>query len=106
MNFPTRTIMSPTYDDTRSCGACTCGSTLTCTLTDVLLDNDAACSTGHPYVMTANTTCAAAPSTYPLNGVKALATVTGDGSCGPTSSSAPMGGVALHAATTMTLCCP
>ncbi len=105
--YPTRTLMAPTYDDTRSCGPCTCGSTLTCDLTGVLLDNDAAgCSTtGHPYWMIATTACAQAPSTYPLNAVQAVGSSAGSGTCAATSPSSPTGGVALHDASTITVCC-
>jgi hypothetical protein len=107
--YPNRTLMSPSFDDNRTCGSCACGSTLACTLTGVVLDNDSACSTGHPYVMTASTACdnnAIAPSTYPLNAVQALSTSTGNGTCAQTSPSAPMGTVSLHDATMLTVCCP
>jgi hypothetical protein len=103
--FPTRTIMAPSFDDTRGCGACSCGSTLTCDLTGVLLDNDSACSTGHIYEMTATTSCSAAPSNYPLNAVQAQSTTTGDGTCAPAGPSGATGGVVLHDATTLTVCC-
>ncbi len=106
--YPNATVMSSTFDDTRSCGSCSCGSTLTCSLTDVLLNNDSsACTTTHAYWMTANTTsCAAAPTNFPLNAVKALGTVGGDGTCAATSPSAPTGAVTLNANSTVTVCCP
>ena len=104
-DYPTRTIMAPSFDDTRGCGACACGSTLTCDLTGVVLNNDAACSTGHPYEMTGTTSCAAAPSNYPLNAVQAVDATTGDGTCAMTSPSGPTGAVALHDTTTVTVCC-
>jgi hypothetical protein len=105
--YPTAKVMSSTYDDTRSCGPCSCGSTLTCALTDVMLNNDSsACTTGHSYWMTANdSSCAAAPSNYPLNAVKAIGTVGGDGTCAETSPSPPTGTVGLNANTTITVCC-
>jgi hypothetical protein len=103
--YPTQTIMAPSYDDTRGCGPCTCGSTLSCNLTGVLLDNDNACSTGHPYEMTGTTSCAAAPSNYPLNAVQAQSTTTGDGTCAMTAPSNATGRVVLHDATTLTVCC-
>jgi hypothetical protein len=104
--YPNATVMSSTYDDTRSCGSCSCGSTLTCTLTGVNLNNDSnACTTTGPYWMNVDDTCTAAPTPYPLNGVKALGTVTGDGTCAATSSSDPMGTVSLNAGSTITVCC-
>jgi len=105
-DYPTRTLMAPTYDDTRSCGPCTCGSTLTCDITGVLLNNDGdGCTTAHPYWMTATSICAQAPSSYPANGVKAIGSSAGSGTCTATSPSSPAGGVTLHDASTMTVCC-
>ena len=106
--FPTRTIMSPTYDDTRDCGACACGSTLTCSLTGVLLDNDYSCDVANPYNMTATDTCtgaSVAPSSYPLNAVLAKTNSTGTGACAMTAPSLPTGKVVLRDATTVTVCC-
>ena len=106
MDFPTATVMSPTYDDGRSCGACACDSTLACALTNVQLNNDAlTCTTGHPYWMNANETCTQAPSSYPLNSTKAIGGSTGDGTCVETSPSEPTGIVHLNIANTITVCC-
>jgi hypothetical protein len=104
-DYPTRTLLSSTIDDTRGCGSCECGSTLACSLTGVLLDNAAGCTTGHPYWMTATDTCAAAPSDFPLNAVKAIGTSTGSGVCAMTSPSDPTGTVELNQQTLMTVCC-
>jgi hypothetical protein len=108
--FPNRTLMAPTYDDTRGCGACGCSSALACTLTGVLLDNNSSCGTGHPYLMTATPMCdanAISPSNFPLNAVQAVFTSTGDNACSTVATpSAPTGTVALHAGAVMTVCCP
>jgi hypothetical protein len=59
--------------------------------------------------MTASTACdsnAIAPSTYPLNAVQALSTSTGGGACTQTAPSTPTGGVSLHDASMLTVCCP
>jgi hypothetical protein len=102
-------LMSATYDDTRKCDACTCGSTLTCTLKGVLLDNGSNCELGHPYLMTAGEACdptsSVAPSDYPINAVRAETTTGGSGACAMTSPSKPSGTVALTAANTITVCC-
>jgi len=108
MDFPNATVMSPTYDDGRSCGACSCASTLTCTLTEVELNNDSSIWTrvNNPYWMLANaTTCTAAPYSYPLNATKAIDTSTGTGTCAETSPSTPGGTVHLNVANTITVCC-
>jgi hypothetical protein len=106
MDYPTATVMSPTYDDNRACGACTCGSTLGCTLNDVQLNNDSTnCTEGHPYWMNADTTCKAAPVSYPLNATKVHDTVTGNGTCAETAPSMPTGAVHLNIANTVTVCC-
>jgi hypothetical protein len=104
--FPTRTLVSQAVGDTRGCGPCACGSTLTCTLTGALLDNDYACGTGNTYNFTAATTCTAAPSAYPLNAIQAVETTTGTGTCAQTAPSNPTGAVGLDPATTATVCCP
>jgi hypothetical protein len=104
--YPNGTTFAPWYDDTRSCGACTCGSTLTCTLNGVQLNNDAsACSTGHPYWMTATTSCSTAASTYPFNAIKADSTSAGSPACVETAPSKPMGGVELNQGSISTVCC-
>jgi len=108
--FPTRTLMAPTYDDTRGCGTCACGSALTCTLNGVMVNNSSSCGTSLPYFMTATTMCdanAIAPTSYPLNAVRAVFTSTGSNVCSTvTTPSAPTGTVALNAGAVMTVCCP
>jgi hypothetical protein len=104
--FPNGTTFAPWYDDTRSCGGCACGSTLSCTLNSVLLDNLTTCSTmGHPYWMNATTSCSAAPGNYPISGVKANGTTAGDPTCLETAPSNPMGTVELNQGTISTVCC-
>jgi hypothetical protein len=103
--YPNATVAASYYEDTRSCGSCTCGSTLGCTFSGLVLNNDANCGIGHPYMMTATTTCSTAPSNYPLNALQATGTSTGDGTCAETSASAPMGSVSLPAGATYTICC-
>jgi hypothetical protein len=104
--FPNGTTFSPWYDDTRSCGACTCGSTLSCTLNGVLLDNETDCALlDPPYYMTATTSCSTSALSYPINYVKAEATVTGNPLCVETAPSTPMGSVELNQANISTVCC-
>jgi hypothetical protein len=103
--FPNRTLMSSSYDDTRDCGPCTCGSNLTCTLTGLLLDNAANCALGHPYLMTATEACSLGPSDYPLNQSQATTTTTGMGACAMLTPSMPTGTVTLTDAKTITVCC-
>jgi hypothetical protein len=105
--YPNASTYAPFYDDSRGCSACSCGSTLTCTLSSVLLNNNSStCTTvGHPYWMNASTTCAKAPSDYPINAVKAEGTSAGDPACAETSPSTPTGGVALNPGTLTTVCC-
>jgi hypothetical protein len=106
MGFATATVMSATYDDGRTCGACSCGSTLGCTLTGVQLNNSSPnCATNHPYWMNATETCTQAPASFPLNATKALGSSTGDGTCVETSPSQPTGIVHLNVANTITVCC-
>jgi hypothetical protein len=93
--------------DTRGCGACSCGATLTCTLTGLLVDNDPACGTGNPYNFTAIPgKCTVAPSSYPFNAAEAIDTVAGSGACATISPSSPTGTVTLDPSTTSTVCCP
>jgi hypothetical protein len=104
--YPNGTTFSTYYEDTRTCGSCTCGSTLTCAFNSVLLDNSNVCVTvGHPYWMNATTSCMAAPGNYPISGVKANGTSTGSGSCVETAPSNPVGGVELGQGSIATVCC-
>ncbi len=103
--YPKATMLAPWYDDSRSCGACTCESSLSCTLSDVVLNNDANCGIGHPYMMSVTTACSTASINYPLNAVKATGTSTGSPTCVEKSPSNPMGGVSLNSGTTATVCC-
>jgi hypothetical protein len=102
--YPTRTVASSAYDDTRSCDTCACGSTLACNLDGVILSNADDCSTG-PYIMTATTSCASGTANYPVNYVKASATPTGSGTCAQTAASMPKGTVALRDSAIVTICC-
>jgi hypothetical protein len=104
MGYPNGTVYAPTYDDTRTCSSCTCGSALTCTLTSVLIDNRP-CVAGPDYFMYATTSCNAAPFEYPINNVKANAKIAGDPTCVQTAPSNPMGGVQLNQGTISTVCC-
>ena len=105
--YPKPTVYSTDYSDTRWCGGCTCGSSLSCgALSDVLLNNDSiSCSTSHGFWMTASTSCAKAPSSFPLNAIKGNATSAGSGSCTETSPSNPTGGVELAGWGITTMCC-
>jgi hypothetical protein len=103
--YPNGTLLAPFYDDTRTCGPCTCKSTLSCSLGGVVLNNDSSCGEGHPYMMTATATCTAASIAYPLNAVVAAGTSAGDPTCLQTSPSDPVGGVSLNAGSTATVCC-
>jgi hypothetical protein len=103
--FPNATVIAASYDDSRSCSQCVCGSKLTCTLNGVVLYNDSACSAGGPYVMTASTACSLAPSNYPANAVQADGTSANDPTCIETTPSTPTGTVVLNSASTATVCC-
>jgi hypothetical protein len=99
--FPNGTSFAYWPDDTRSCGPCSCGSSLSCTLNGVLLDTADTCALGHPYLMTVTTSCTTGSSSYPVSGVKGDATSSGSPSCVETSASIPMGSVGLN----HTMCC-
>ncbi len=103
--YPNATVVANSYDDSRVCTQCTCGSQLTCVLNGVILYNDSACQGGAPYLMTATTTCGLAPANYPLNAVAADGTSAGDPACVETVPSTPAGTVALNGASTATVCC-
>lgn len=103
--YPNGTTYSPWYDDTRTCGSCTCGTALSCTITGVQLNNRNDCVPMGPYWMTATTSCSTAPSDYPLNSVKAEGTSAGDPSCVEKSPSLPMGTVELNQGAISTVCC-
>jgi hypothetical protein len=105
--FPTQTIVSLGVSDTRTCGACACGSSLGCNFTSLLIDNDPGCSTANPYNFTEGAgVCVASPQSFPLNATKTNAIITGSGTCAQTVPSVPAGGVALDPAWTTTVCCP
>ena len=105
--YTNATLVSQGVSDTRACGACGCGSTLGCTFTSLLIDNDSSCGTANPYNFTeAANTCTAAPNSYPFNADKANAMVTGSGACSETAPSNPGGGVTLDPADLLTICCP
>jgi hypothetical protein len=101
--FPTRTLMSSDYSDTRAC-SCACGSHLTCALSAVLLENDPVCEDDGPYVMMATSACSQAPTSYPLNTSRAIGVSTGDGTCAQIRTSTS-GGVDLDDSSTITVCC-
>lgn len=105
--FPTQTLAAQGAIDSRGCGPCSCGSTLDCTLTKVLIDNDSSCDTSGPYWFNASSTCATAtaPGNYGINATQVAATVTGSG-CAETAPSKPTGSVDLDPASTVTVCCP
>jgi hypothetical protein len=106
VGYPNATTLSEYIADTRTCGSCSCGSTLTCALDSVLIDNLTTCSTtGHPYWMNATTSCTTAPGNYPIGGVKANGTSTGNPTCAETSPSNPMGTVELDQNYIATVCC-
>ena len=96
--YTQRTIVAGGYLDTRSCGGCACGSTLTCALASVLLDNDSVgCSMGSfAFSVLAPGFCNQA--TFSVSGAGACSTVT--------TASQPTGGVSLDPTTTQTVCCP
>ena len=102
--YPSKTTLAAWYDDTRSCGACACGSTLSCILDSVLVDNGA-CTAGPNYFLFATTSCSASGFNFPINNVKANATITGDANCVETAPSNPMGGVQLNQGSIATVCC-
>jgi hypothetical protein len=104
--FPNANVMAQSYGDTRGCSACSCGSTLTCTLAGVLLDNDGTCSTANPYNMTAASTCAYGPSDYPVNAIEGFTSTSGTGACVQTAPSEAVGEVTLDPGSTLTVCCP
>lgn len=106
--FNTKTLVSQGVSDTRGCGPCSCGSTLACTLTSVLIDNDSTCATNNGYNFTVSAPgCGAAPSTFPDNALMGNFTTTGSGACNTvTNASQPNGGVGLDPTSEMTVCCP
>jgi hypothetical protein len=105
--LPTKTVVALSVVDNRACGGCSCGSTLGCTFTSLIVDGDYACGTGNPYnFIAALNGCVTAPNTYYFNASMANANVNGSGVCQPTSASKPSGNVALDPTTTLTLCCP
>jgi hypothetical protein len=104
--YPVSTVVASSYVDSRTCGSCACGSQLTCSLNGVVLNNDANCGTGHPYIMTATPSCTAGPVSYPLNAVQAVGTSTGSNTtCAETSPSMPEGSVSLPSWAMATVCC-
>ena len=108
MGYPNRTLMSPAIDDGRVCGACACGSTLSCTLKGVILDNANTCMIGDLYEMAVADTCSdssVATSNFPVNAVLGQTSSTGNGTCAETAPSMPTGTVKLQDLTTITVCC-
>jgi hypothetical protein len=103
--YPNGTKAAPWYDDTRWCGACSCASTLTCTLTSVLIDNNFGCAAGPNYYMYVTDACTTSNYNYPGNYVQAFSKNAGSPSCGETSPSNPIGTVELPPGNTETICC-
>ena len=103
--YPNSTVMSSSYDDMRTCGACSCGSQLNCTLSNVLFDNSYSCAAGPNFYMYASTTCNAAAFTYPANAVQAMGTSVGDPNCVEKTPSMSTGDVQLSGWGIVTVCC-
>jgi hypothetical protein len=104
--YPARTLASSAYDDSRFCDTCSCGSTLACNATGVILDNAGNCPPmAAMYSMVGTTSCASGNADYPINWVKAKAAPTGDGTCAQTAPSTPKGTVTLRDAEIVTICC-
>jgi hypothetical protein len=103
--YPNGTTYAPWYEDTRTCGSCTCGSSLSCTLSSVLLDNGTACPAGPNYFLYATMSCSTAVLNWGLNNVQAKSTSSGSPACAETAPSNPMGGVELNQGTVSTVCC-
>jgi hypothetical protein len=103
--YPNSTAIAANYADSRSCGACTCGSSLTCAFNGVGIYNDSACASGGPYFMNATGSCTAGPSNYPVNAVLADGTSAGSPACAETTPSSPTGSVTLNAQNSGTVCC-
>jgi hypothetical protein len=98
-------LLASYYDDTRTCGSCSCGSQLVCTLSNVLFDNSYTCAAGPNLYMYANTSCNAANFTYPANAVQAMGTSAGDPNCVEKTASMPEGDVQLPPSAMVTVCC-
>jgi hypothetical protein len=105
--YPTRTAVASSVVDTRQCGACGCGSTLSCTLQSVLIDNDNGCATTLPYwLQLPPSTCKDETEGAWVYGVQGTFASTGSGACSVvTSPSTATGGVTLDDFSRLTVCC-
>jgi hypothetical protein len=105
--FPTRTAVASSVVDTRQCSSCGCGSTLSCTLQSVLIDNDNGCSTTLPYwLQLPDGTCKNETEGAWVYGMQGTFTSTGVGDCSVvTTQSTATGGVTLDDTSRMTVCC-
>ncbi len=105
--FTKQTLVStgnPGWADKRTCGACPCGTSLSCsTVTSVALFGSGNCSGGA--VIGINTGCQQAGGSAGIGSYQVAYDVTGNAMCGPTGSSAPGGSVTLDT-NTETICCP
>ena len=94
---------SPGYVDGRTCGACPCATSITCsTVSNVALFASGNCSGGAAYNI--NTGCQLANSTTSIGSYEVAYANGGDPSCQPTGASPPGGSVKLDS-NVETICC-
>ena len=109
--FPSKTLLASGTSDTRGCGACSCGSTLSCSLVNILFESDNACSYNGAYIepLSVFNFCAQQVSnpTFTVGSIQGNFAVDGGGACSTvTTASSPTGVVGLDPSTTLTVCCP
>jgi len=105
--FTNKTLVStgaPGWVDKRTCGACPCATSLSCsTVTNVALFTNGTCAGAAAYNI--NTGCQLANSSVGIGSYEISYGITGNAACQPTGSSPPGGNVTLDA-NVETVCCP
>jgi hypothetical protein len=94
---------NPGYVDGRACGACTCGTSLTCgTVSNVALFANGTCAGGASYDV--NTGCQVAGSGTGIGSYEVSYAASGNATCQPTGPSTGTGSVSLDS-NVETICC-